>query len=57
MSYRERLQLLLQDATLRQRMGKAALDEARQRSWESAMDCLMQGYQEVVQQTCRLAAA
>ncbi len=56
-SYGERLYLLMRDVTRRQRMGQAALGEARGRSWESAMDCLMQGYQEVVQQTRRLAVA
>jgi glycosyltransferase involved in cell wall biosynthesis len=55
--YRERLNRLIQDSMLRQRMGQTALSEAQQRSWEAAMDCLMQGYQEVTKDAHRLVAA
>ncbi|HLI09717.1 MAG TPA: glycosyltransferase family 1 protein [Ktedonobacteraceae bacterium] len=56
-SYRERLQRLIQDPALRREMGRAALSEAQCRSWEAAMDCIMQGYQEVAKDANRLVAA
>lgn len=55
--YRENLMRLVQDASLRHRMGEAALLEAGQHSWYEAMECLVKGYQEVVKQTYVLAAA
>jgi glycosyltransferase involved in cell wall biosynthesis len=56
-SYRGRLQRLIQDSTLRREMGQAALSEAQHRSWEAAMHCLMQGYEEVARNANRLVAA
>ncbi len=55
--YRKALESLIQDTQKRQKMRNAALIEAQQRSWYEAMECLVRGYQEVVESTRPLIAA
>jgi glycosyltransferase involved in cell wall biosynthesis len=55
--YRDRLLRLIENHVIRQQMGQAALSEAQERSWSSAMDCLMRGYVEVVEHSQKLVAA
>ncbi len=57
MGYRKRLERLIADAQLRHRMGQAALSEAQQRSWYEAMECLVRGYAEVIENAQTLVAA
>jgi hypothetical protein len=38
-------------------MGQAALKEASQRSWSEAMDSLLNGYHEVIEERSPLIAA
>ena len=47
--YRTHLTRLVHDHELRHAMSQSACREARQRSWPEAMECLMQGYQEVIE--------
>ena len=55
--YRTQLESLIQDTQKRQEMSNAALIEAQRRSWYEAMECLVRGYQEVVESTRPLVAA
>ena len=50
-SYRERLTQLVLDDPLRQMMSQSAVIEARKHTWHEAMECLLQGYQEVLERT------
>ncbi|MDQ2713893.1 MAG: glycosyltransferase family 1 protein [Chloroflexota bacterium] len=56
-SYRIRLEHLVYNAPLRSTMSQAALKEARQRSWSAAMQCLFDGYHEVIMDARPLVAA
>jgi glycosyltransferase involved in cell wall biosynthesis len=47
--YRAHLTRLVHDHQLRHAMSLSTRREARQRSWSEAMECLMQGYQEVIE--------
>jgi glycosyltransferase involved in cell wall biosynthesis len=55
--YRTQLENLIQDSQKRQKMSAAALIEAQRRSWYEAMECLVRGYQEVVESSRPLVAA
>ena len=55
--YRAALESLIQNTQKRQEMSDAALVEAQRRSWYEAMECLVRGYQEVVESTRPLVAA
>ncbi|HEY6287199.1 MAG TPA: hypothetical protein VIX20_16155 [Ktedonobacteraceae bacterium] len=55
--YLAHLQRLINDAPERHAMGQAALLEACQRSWSEAMDSLLHGYHEVIEERCPLIAA
>jgi glycosyltransferase involved in cell wall biosynthesis len=55
--YLAHLQRLVHNAPTRHAMGKAALLEACQRSWSEAMDCLLRGYHEVIEEQSPLIAA
>ena len=55
--FRTQLERLIQDTQKRQEMSNAALIEAQRRSWYEAMECLVRGYQEVVESTRPLVAA
>ncbi len=56
-SYREQLMYLAQDDMARHTMGSLAQIEAQRYSWSQAMDCLVQGYREVVEHTLPRMAA
>jgi glycosyltransferase involved in cell wall biosynthesis len=56
-SYRQRLEYLMYNHLTRQMMGQAALAYVQKRSWPEAMQCLVQGYSEVIEHTRTLAAA
>jgi glycosyltransferase involved in cell wall biosynthesis len=56
-SYREHLMYLASDHTARHTMGLLAQIEAQRYSWFQAMDCLVQGYREVVENTLPRVAA
>lgn len=56
-SFAAQLQRLVQDASVRHAMGYAALLEARKRSWPEAMDCLLHGYYEVIEERSPLITA
>jgi glycosyltransferase involved in cell wall biosynthesis len=47
--YRAHLARLVYDPQLRRTMSQSACNEAQQRSWSEAMECLMQGYREVIE--------
>ncbi|GAC1394749.1 MAG: glycosyltransferase family 1 protein [Ktedonobacteraceae bacterium] len=55
--YRTCLKGLIQDTQKRHEMSDAARIEAQRRSWYEAMECLVRGYQEVVESTRPLVAA
>ncbi len=55
--YRTQLESLIQNTQKRQEMSGAALIDARKRSWFEAMECLVRGYQEVVESMRPLVAA
>ena len=55
--YVAHLQRLVHDVTVRHAMGHAALLEACKRSWSEAMDCLLRGYHEVIEERSPLIAA
>ncbi len=55
--YRKQLECLVQDRQKRLEMSNAALMEAQRRSWYEAMECLVRGYQEVIEATRPLVAA
>ncbi len=55
--YFAHLQRMIHDSTVRHAMGQAALGEACQRSWSEAMDCLLRGYHEVIEERRPLIAA
>ncbi len=46
--YRVRLEHLVYNVVMRYTLGQTALVEAQQRSWASAMQCLFDGYQDVI---------
>jgi glycosyltransferase involved in cell wall biosynthesis len=56
-AYRAYLSQLVLNPSLRISMSQAALFEASQRSWYQAMECLVEGYQEVVARTQPLLVA
>ncbi len=55
--YRKQLECLVQDRQKRLEMSYAALMEAQRRSWYEAMECLVRGYQEVIEAAQPLVAA
>ena len=55
--YVAHLQRLVHEVSVRDAMGQAALLEARKRSWSEAMDCLLRGYYEVIEERSPLIAA
>ncbi len=57
LAYQEIIAHLIANVPVRQRVGQAALQEARQRSWPEAMKSLMQGYRDVIEATRPLAVA
>lgn len=57
LAYRSCLQRLVQDQQSRHAMGVAALAEAQRHSWYEAMECLVRGYQEVIESARTLVAA
>lgn len=57
LAYQEIIEDLIANVTVRQRMGQAALQDARQRSWPEAMKSLLQGYRDVIEATRPLAVA
>jgi len=57
LAYQEIIAHLIANVPVCQRMGQAALQEARQRSWPEAMKSLMQGYRDVIEATRPLAVA
>ena len=56
-AYRDLLARLVNQHTLRQNMGEAALQAATQRTWDEAMKSLFLGYEEVLLQERPLVAA
>jgi glycosyltransferase involved in cell wall biosynthesis len=56
-AYRDLLTQLVLEHDLRQRMSRAAYAEACRRSWPEAMECLLDGYREVVAMSQPLLAA
>jgi glycosyltransferase involved in cell wall biosynthesis len=56
-AYQEMLTQLIQDRDLRLRMSRQARAEACRRSWHEAMECLVQGYREVVEMSQTLLVA
>lgn len=46
--YRVRLEHLVYNVVMRYTLGQTALAEGQQRSWASAMQCLFDGYQDVI---------
>jgi glycosyltransferase involved in cell wall biosynthesis len=54
--YRAYLAQLVQDVPLRERLGAAALEAACTHSWYDAMECVVTGYREVVEQAKTLVA-
>lgn len=57
LAYQEIIAYLIANVPARERMGQAALQEARQRSWSRAMENLMQGYRDVIEASRPLAVA
>jgi len=55
--YRASLEQLIYDRQMRELMGQAALLEAERHSWHEAMECLVCGYHEVIEQAKPLVAA
>ncbi len=55
--YRTRLECLIHNSQKRHGMSEAARLEAQRRSWYEAMECLVRGYEEVVDATRPLVAA
>ena len=55
--YRASLERLVNDRQTRERMSQSALLEAQRRSWHEAMECLVRGYHEVIEQAKPLVAA
>jgi glycosyltransferase involved in cell wall biosynthesis len=55
--YRIRLEHLVYNLVMRYTLGQSALAEAQQRSWASAMQCLFDGYQDVITGALPVAAA
>jgi glycosyltransferase involved in cell wall biosynthesis len=53
LAYAGILEHLIANEATRQRMGQAALLDARQRSWPEAMKSLMQGYRDVIEAASR----
>ncbi len=57
LAYAGILEHLIANHAVRERMGEAALHEARQRSWPEAMNCLLEGYRDVIEAARPLAVA
>lgn len=57
MAYRRYLTQLIAEPHTRHVMGLAALTEAQKYSWYEAMECLVRGYQEVIEHAHTLVAA
>ncbi len=55
--YRASLERLISDKQMRGNMSQAALLEAQRYSWYEAMECLVRGYHEVIEQAKPLVAA
>lgn len=55
--YQASLEMLVREGRLRQKMGDAACLQAQKYSWHEAMERLVQGYREVIEQSRALAAA
>ncbi|GCE18117.1 glycosyltransferase family 4 protein [Dictyobacter kobayashii] len=55
--YRQYLDRLILNAEERKHMGQLAESEAAQRSWHEAMECMVQGYRDVVARSQVLIAA
>jgi len=55
--YLAHLQRQIHDDPVRHALGQAALLEACQRSWSEAMDSLLRGYHEVIEERSPLIAA
>ena len=55
--YRDSLERLISDRQARKQMSQAALLEAQRHSWYEAMECLVRGYHEVIEQAKPLVAA
>ena len=55
--YRSLLARLISNAQERSSMSKMALQEAQRRSWFEAMECLVRGYQETIENARTLIAA
>jgi len=53
-SYRAKLMHLVEAKELRTKMSKAAVEEAKKRSWYEAMEKLMEGYREVKEDATRV---
>ncbi len=56
-AYRQLLTQLIEKPHTRYLMGQAALTEAQKFSWYEAMECLMRGYQEVIEDAHTMVAA
>lgn len=56
-AYRHLLTQLIEEPHTRSLMGQAALVEAQKFSWYEAMECLMRGYQEVIEHAHTMVAA
>ena len=56
-AYQHHLTRLIAEPHTRHLMGQAALSEAQKYSWYEAMECLMRGYQEVIEHARTLVAA
>ncbi|MHB8600735.1 MAG: glycosyltransferase family 4 protein [Ktedonobacteraceae bacterium] len=56
-AYRQLLTQLIEEPHTRYLMGQAALTEAQKFSWYEAMECLMRGYQEVIEHAQIMVAA
>lgn len=56
-AYQHYLTRLIADTNARIRMGQAALTDAHQHSWHEAMECLVRGYYEVIENARPLVAA
>jgi glycosyltransferase involved in cell wall biosynthesis len=56
-AYQQHLARLIAEPHTRYLMGQAALSEAQKSSWYEAMECLVRGYQEVIESSSPLVAA
>jgi glycosyltransferase involved in cell wall biosynthesis len=56
-AYQQHLTRLIADPHMRYLMGQAAFAEAQKSSWYEAMECLVRGYQEVIESSRPMVAA